>query len=62
MENKTGIDRFGGSVMIGSREYPITAVCCTADGQRVPVVSIPLMSDEKWHTLTKRQAGKAGSV
>ena len=63
MENKTGIDRFGDSVMIGSREYPIIAACCTADGQCVPVVSIPQMSDEKWHMLTKRQAaGKAGSV
>ena len=54
MENKTGIDRFGGSMRIGSREYPITAVLQTENGICVPVVNMPQMSDEKWHELTRR--------
>lgn len=54
MENKATIAHVGGSMRIGSREYPITAVLQTENGACVPVVNIPQMSDERWHELTRR--------
>ena len=54
MTKTATIQPASGSVVIGSKEYPITASVQLSDGTHVPLADIPQMSDERWHELSKR--------
>lgn len=54
MDNKATITPAEGTVVLANKPYNITACIHTTDGRAIPVVDIPVMSDEKWHELTRR--------
>lgn len=54
MENKPTILPAEGTVVLAGKPYSVTACIRTPDGRTIPVVDIPVMSDEKWHELTRR--------
>lgn len=43
-----------GTVVLADKPYKVTACIKTPEGRTIPVVDIPVMSDEKWHELARR--------
>ena len=43
-----------GTVVLADKPYSVTACIRTPDGGTIPIVEIPIMSDEKWHELSRR--------
>lgn len=46
------------TMRIGSREHPISGYLETQNGGVIPVVDIPMMSDERWNELALQNAVK----
>lgn len=43
------------TVKIGSREYPVIGYVWNPAYGNVPLVDLPMMSDEKWNELAERK-------
>ena len=60
MVNKATLSPAVGSMKLGGKTYAVTGCITTTDGKRIPVVNLPVMSDEKWRELSKRRPAHAG--
>lgn len=55
MANNATIKPAAGAMPFGDKNYTVTAVIHTTDGRTVPVLDIPVMTDETWHKLAGRR-------
>ena len=56
MDNNVTLLQAEGQMSVGGKTYDVDACVKLPSGQLIPVVNIPLMSDEKWHALARKRA------